>query len=700
MTGQSDMFKQRLLAISIGAWVLLSACTTLLGADSPAPATAPTTTAPVVLSAPDPAKFRVWDRPSDDGSALIVEWAKPEEQEAKGVSYVIEIARSPEDFAAKKFKSIPFRKKVTKEQKKRYLAWTRQYVSQFSEADEPLYYLQVMPSNYFPPDPPAKLGPQRVDELRGDDRLTDEQAERAKTALVLETVEKGRLSAKRIGELVKAGRLNQERATWAYAAFLRARFDEGKLTTERSNKLLEEGRFTQAQADLAVAIMARGKLEDEQTTQRVKELVAGVELRADRARDAKLAFELKVPDAAPAVRLLENLLGDNVLSEDQAKQATEIVKEFRAPGGPMVRLAGKLLEDKTLPAAQADLARMILRSRKPDQMLSDQEQSDRAWFERFRTFLTKSDQKRQKELHREVNSETYYFRLAATDGKRRVYAARDGEPVVVSAAAETNLFKGYKLNNLLFALVFSGTIVAFIQIARRNPNLFIRKIAGLEAVEEAIGRATEMGRSVFFVHGLGVMQQQGTIAAVTVLARVARRAAEYDTRVKVMNTDAIVTAVSQEVVQQAYTEAGRPDSYDPDDVSLVAATQFSYAAAVSGRMVRERPAAVFLMGSFAAESLLLAETGASTGAIQIAGTDAFTQLPFFITTCDYTLIGEELYAASAYLSREPKMLGSLRGQDIGKAFLMAVIVIGAIVLTLKPVLGNSVELFKNLFEPF
>jgi len=113
----------------------------------------------------------------------------------------------------------------------------------------------------------------------------------------------------------------------------------------------------------------------------------------------------------------------------------------------------------------------------------------------------------------------------------------------------------------------------------------------------------------------------------------------------------------------------------------VASDQFSYVAAVSGLMVREQPGAIFLLGSFFAESLLLAETGASTGAIQVAGTDQYTQLPFFITTCDYTLIGEELYAASAYLSREPRLLGSLRGQDVGKAFLMIAMVVGSLALT-------------------
>jgi hypothetical protein len=83
-----------------------------------------------------------------------------------------------------------------------------------------------------------------------------------------------------------------------------------------------------------------------------------------------------------------------------------------------------------------------------------------------------------------------------------------------------------------------------------------------------------------------------------------------------------------------------------------------------------------MMGYFYAESMLLAETGSTTGAIQIAGTDAYTQLPFFVTTCDYTLMGEELYAASAYLSKEPKLLGSLKGQDLGKALIIGLVLVG------------------------
>jgi hypothetical protein len=118
-----------------------------------------------------------------------------------------------------------------------------------------------------------------------------------------------------------------------------------------------------------------------------------------------------------------------------------------------------------------------------------------------------------------------------------------------------------------------------------------------------------------------------------------------------------------------------------------------------GVIVREKPAAWFYKGSVFAEALLLAEVGNSVGAIQVAGTAQPAQLPFFVTTCDYTLIGEELYAASAYLSKEPVQIGTLRGQDIGKAIVLTIIMIGTLLATIGAVTGSSwPQLFLDLFK--
>jgi hypothetical protein len=120
-------------------------------------------------------------------------------------------------------------------------------------------------------------------------------------------------------------------------------------------------------------------------------------------------------------------------------------------------------------------------------------------------------------------------------------------------------------------------------------------------------------------------------------------------------------------------------------------------AYLTGYMVREKPAACFYAGTFFAESLILAETGNSIGAIRVAGTNEAAQLPFFVAACDYTLIGEELFAASAYLSKEPHQLGSLKGQDAGKVLAGVLLTIGCILATLAALVPASPVLAQSLF---
>ncbi len=246
----------------------------------------------------------------------------------------------------------------------------------------------------------------------------------------------------------------------------------------------------------------------------------------------------------------------------------------------------------------------------------------------------------------------------------------------------------------LIALFITAAVIYFIETARRGKELFVRKIAGLEAVDEAIGRATEMGRPILFIPGIHDMDDVQTLAAITILGKVARQVAEYDTKIRMPVARSLVMTAARETIKTAYQTAGRPDAYNDDMVNYITDEQFGYVAAVDGIMVREKPATIFLLGALFAESLILAETGNSVGAIQIAGTARPAQLPFFIAACDFTLIGEELFAASAYLSGEPKMLGSLKGQDVGKALAMAVIIVGVISITLGE--AYDIEFFNNI----
>ena len=242
-------------------------------------------------------------------------------------------------------------------------------------------------------------------------------------------------------------------------------------------------------------------------------------------------------------------------------------------------------------------------------------------------------------------------------------------------------FDRTKLNVLIVSGIFFVLLFFYIGQAERGVRWTFRKIPGLAAIEEAIGRATEMGRGVLYVPGVQEIDDIQTIASMILLSKVAKMTAKYETDLLVPANSPGVYTVAEEVVKSAYADVGRSDAYRSDQVRYITSEQFAYVAAVNGMMLRERPAANFLLGAFFAESLLLAETGHSVGAIQIAGTANVHQMPFFVVACDYTLIGEEYFAASALLSNDARLLGSLKSSDTVKIFLITVIIVGSLLLT-------------------
>ena len=272
---------------------------------------------------------------------------------------------------------------------------------------------------------------------------------------------------------------------------------------------------------------------------------------------------------------------------------------------------------------------------------------------------------------------SFFFRVTAVspNGSSAVTTTKS------AATGHWNFFISAKLPLFCAILLVSACVIYFILAARRGRPMKVRRIAALEAIKDAVGRATEMGRSILFVPGIQDMDNIQTVAGLTVLGNVSRTAAEYDAAIEVPTSRSLVMEAAREAVQASYLAAGRADAYNADAIRYITDEQFGFVAYVSGRMVREKPAACFYMGCFFAESLILAETGNSIGAIQIAGTAESSQLPFFVAACDYTLIGEEFMAASAYLSGEPDQIGSLKGQDVAKAIAAIIIILGVVLAT-------------------
>ncbi len=101
-----------------------------------------------------------------------------------------------------------------------------------------------------------------------------------------------------------------------------------------------------------------------------------------------------------------------------------------------------------------------------------------------------------------------------------------------------------------------------IRAARKGKRLYVRPIAGIEEIDNAIGRATEMGRPILYVPGISGIRDVATIAGLAILGKIARKAAEYDTKILVPVRDFIVLPIAQEIIKEAHYEAGRPDTYD------------------------------------------------------------------------------------------------------------------------------------------
>jgi hypothetical protein len=268
----------------------------------------------------------------------------------------------------------------------------------------------------------------------------------------------------------------------------------------------------------------------------------------------------------------------------------------------------------------------------------------------------------------------YWYKVAAVGLASEATSAVSGPGI-----SRIQWFDWGRIGVLVLVALACFLVMVFIAVSKRmKGKMFLRRLPVFDAIDEAIGRATEMGKSVLYIMGGLDVDDPQTVASMSILARVAERTASYGSKINIPCLWPMAMSMARETVKESYLRVGRPDQYNEDAIYYLTTDQFGYVAGVDGIMMRERPAANFYLGAFYAESLIFAETGYTIGAIQIAGTAEVDQLPFFVVACDYTLIGEELYAAGASLSGDPVQLGSIRGQDAAKAIFIVLIIVGVI----------------------
>jgi hypothetical protein len=213
------------------------------------------------------------------------------------------------------------------------------------------------------------------------------------------------------------------------------------------------------------------------------------------------------------------------------------------------------------------------------------------------------------------------------------------------------------------------------------PN--IRSIRAFDAIKECIGSAVERGRPVHFTTGFGGEQgalstssASPTIASFMILQYVADNCAELGATLISAWSSPELVPIAKGIVEAAFTTKG--GVYKEDMVRYISQNQWGFIIGDLGIIEREKVGANFLFGPMWAEAFIFGEAGNVAGALQVSGSPSIINTAFLIVCCDYVLIGEELYAASAYLSKEPIKIGVLLSQDIAKVTVALIWVIGLV----------------------
>jgi hypothetical protein len=204
----------------------------------------------------------------------------------------------------------------------------------------------------------------------------------------------------------------------------------------------------------------------------------------------------------------------------------------------------------------------------------------------------------------------------------------------------------------------------------------LRPLPGLEELPGSVGRSAETGQPLHIsvgVAGIAGSATAETWAGLAILNELAMEAAACGTPLVVTVADPTVLPVAQDILRRAYLRSGNPEGYEPTQVRFVAPLPLAYAAGVADVLEREALTANVMVGSFADEYLLMGETGARRGLRQIAGAADPRALPFVYATADEALVGEEIFAGSAYLGRGPIQIASLLVEDWGRWAILLVI---------------------------
>ena len=239
-----------------------------------------------------------------------------------------------------------------------------------------------------------------------------------------------------------------------------------------------------------------------------------------------------------------------------------------------------------------------------------------------------------------------------------------------------------------FGIIFlSAALMGIFAATRRKSPAAFREIPAFAKLRQAVGRVVEDGTRLHVSLGRGALttpQSASAMAGLTLLRRLAELTSAGDQPPVVTSGDAALAILSQDTLKTA-SQAAAQGVYDPTAGRLTGLTPFSYAAGAIPAIRDENISANVFMGNFGVEAALLVDAAERENTFTLAASDNLAAQAVLYASAQEPLIGEELYAAGAYMDAGPVHLASLRVQDILRWLIIVVILIGALVQLLRAV---------------
>jgi hypothetical protein len=240
---------------------------------------------------------------------------------------------------------------------------------------------------------------------------------------------------------------------------------------------------------------------------------------------------------------------------------------------------------------------------------------------------------------------------------------------------------GSQIAGILFLLLFVGLIIYFLRVNSQHPASYLRDIRAFSRFRRGIGLAVETGQRLHIAlgHG-GILYEQGGsgLVGLSLLQRIARAASASDRPPVATSGEATLMVLSQDTLKSVYRMMNADALYDPESGQLTGLTPFSYASGIVPVIYDQQVSMHVFSGHFTSEVGLIVDAAEQNNSLTFGSSDNLQGQSILFAAAQEPLIGEELYAAGAYLQVNPFHIASVRAQDIVRWGLVGVLLIGAL----------------------